>query len=68
MNNATDFSTITTPSLPSRVRKMESGDGVSAADTHTRDGLDQGLLRFHSTQPTPVRPSAVVTAAHARGK
>ena len=25
-------------------------------------------LRFHSSQPTPVRPSAVVTVAHARGK
>src|SRR5947209_1627705 len=40
-------------------------------DTHHHDDRRRGgysaRLRFHSTQPTPLRPSGVATLAHTRG-
>ena len=40
-----------------------------AASDEQHDRLEHRhrWLRFHSSQPTPVRPSSVVTVAHARG-
>ena len=42
---------------------------VGVADAHARGNrrARHRWLRFHSSHPTPVRPSAVVTVAHARG-
>ncbi len=53
---------------PTASRDARSRRRARHTASRSRELGDQGWLRFHSTQPTPVRPSAVVTVAHARGK